>query len=949
MNEAENKNDNEYDIFISYSSKNKNLADAVVSRFENSGIKCWYAPRDIMPGQEWVSAIREGLNSAYIFVLIYTEDSNLSRQVMNEVALAFNAGKTLVPFRLTEEMMNDELEYYLTRVHWLDAVSKPLEAGIDSLYDYISVILEHLKKGDTLIVKRLQRERNTGLQEAGKPEANTKKKKILFWSIGTLALVLVIVGICIFVNFGKSSKNDGVEPDDHNSGETLPGTSDEKTGTKSGQSSKNESGSEGDESTAEQLMEEGYRIYTYEVGADAYERARECFEKAAEMGDADAYFYLGGIYEEEYDFKAAKSEYEKGISGGSNLSRLGLGSILQKGLSGEADMNKAWELYNEALENGCVEADYYRALMILYGYAGQNADAEQAVSLLNNVIKTSKMPDYIALSYFQIGDIYRRGVLGISRDYDKAIDFYEKAYKSLESLECKKTREFSLGITYEATGESVKADDHYRLYMEICKEAMDAGSIPDFCYYGLGYYYGYGVEQNYNEAMKWFEAADKKAKEKNENNCSPDALDYLGTMYRYGLGCEKDYEKAYEYFKEAADFGYGYASKSIGNMYLDGLIGQDEEGNYNYDMARQWYEKALDHGCQDAYSKLGEIYSEGLGVDIDKDIAKHYLLKGASCGSGECIWQLAENSDSPEEMFRWVQILANFDEANANGMLGVMYLNGYGVEENEDKAIELLKTAANARSIDALEALTGLYYNGEFSFGEDYPEAFKYAQKGAVLEDPYCMFMLGKMYNEGQGTEINYEKAEKWLLKAAEAGETEAMVLYGSLKLYGNETIIKSRNEGIAWLEKSGENGNYNGYLKLIQYYVELEDPDNYVNYLIEAYEHYGSELPGFYIYALAECYYKGISLDKDDEKAFELANISVEKNDNAEGMKLLGTMYKYGAGTEIDSTEALRWYSIALKSGLLSSKAEEEIYREINDMIDKGMVSKEYAESWLN
>ena len=34
------------DVFVSYSSKNKTVADSIVSDFEANGIKCWYAPRD---------------------------------------------------------------------------------------------------------------------------------------------------------------------------------------------------------------------------------------------------------------------------------------------------------------------------------------------------------------------------------------------------------------------------------------------------------------------------------------------------------------------------------------------------------------------------------------------------------------------------------------------------------------------------------------------------------------------------------------------------------------------------------------------------------------------------------------------------------------------------------------------------------------------------------------
>ena len=39
-----------HDIFVSYSSKDKAVADAIVSALENSGLRCWVAPRDVKPG-----------------------------------------------------------------------------------------------------------------------------------------------------------------------------------------------------------------------------------------------------------------------------------------------------------------------------------------------------------------------------------------------------------------------------------------------------------------------------------------------------------------------------------------------------------------------------------------------------------------------------------------------------------------------------------------------------------------------------------------------------------------------------------------------------------------------------------------------------------------------------------------------------------------------------------
>lgn len=42
-----------HDVFVSYSNKDKPVADAVIAGLENKGIRCWVAPRDITPGSSW--------------------------------------------------------------------------------------------------------------------------------------------------------------------------------------------------------------------------------------------------------------------------------------------------------------------------------------------------------------------------------------------------------------------------------------------------------------------------------------------------------------------------------------------------------------------------------------------------------------------------------------------------------------------------------------------------------------------------------------------------------------------------------------------------------------------------------------------------------------------------------------------------------------------------------
>ncbi len=199
MAESNNNNSFKHDVFISYSSMNKNVADAIVSDFEQHGIKCWYAPRDILPGEEWVTAIKNGLDNAKVLVLLYTDESNDSRQVMNEVALAFNEGKTIVPFRLTDSGMNNELEYYLTRVHWLDAVSKPLNKNIEELREYLEVILQH--------APAVQNKPDVEKTSAKTNVSNGNNKLPII--IAAAAAVVVVAVIAIVLLTGK--KTDKVE------------------------------------------------------------------------------------------------------------------------------------------------------------------------------------------------------------------------------------------------------------------------------------------------------------------------------------------------------------------------------------------------------------------------------------------------------------------------------------------------------------------------------------------------------------------------------------------------------------------------------------------------------------------------------------------------------------------------------------------------------------------
>jgi hypothetical protein len=119
--------------FLSYSSKDKLVADAICARLENQGIRCWIAPRDVKPGADYSNQIADALESATTMVMVFSSESNNSRHVKSEIDRAFSLGKIIIPFRVENVELDKGLAYYLAKTHWLDAVTKPLEQHIDKL------------------------------------------------------------------------------------------------------------------------------------------------------------------------------------------------------------------------------------------------------------------------------------------------------------------------------------------------------------------------------------------------------------------------------------------------------------------------------------------------------------------------------------------------------------------------------------------------------------------------------------------------------------------------------------------------------------------------------------------------------------------------------------------------------------------------------------------------
>jgi hypothetical protein len=130
-----------HDVFVSYSSYDKATADAVCALLEARGIRCWIAPRDILPGVSWAEAIIDAIEASRVMVLVFSARANASQQIQREVERAVHNGVTIVPLRIEDAKPSKTMEYFISTPHWLDALTPPLESHIQRLADGLRTLL----------------------------------------------------------------------------------------------------------------------------------------------------------------------------------------------------------------------------------------------------------------------------------------------------------------------------------------------------------------------------------------------------------------------------------------------------------------------------------------------------------------------------------------------------------------------------------------------------------------------------------------------------------------------------------------------------------------------------------------------------------------------------------------------------------------------------------------
>lgn len=443
--------------------------------------------------------------------------------------------------------------------------------------------------------------------------------------------------------------------------------------------------------------------------------------------------------------------------------------------------------------------------------------------------------------------------------------------------------------------------------VECWRKAAAAGYAPAQSAYSQCLMAGVGVEANMEEAVVWL----RKAADQGDVV----GLNGLGRAYSYGYGVAKDPAKGVEFLRAAAEKGYARAQHSLGLAYSHG-----RGVAKNYGEAVEWFRKGAQQGYTLSQHTLGEFYALGRGVKRDYAAAAEWYTKAAETGYPKSIFYLGTmtekgrlGSADPAAATEYYKRAGRLGHEAAFARLAWLVKEGYtdadGTEVQDPKeALRISAIAAAMGSPHALNSLGVSYEKGE-SIRRNRKRAFELYVQAAELDPSVAAFNVGHCYHKGVGVEIDFSKALEWYIKAAESGHMSGMKNAFWFYMEGKGTPQNYR-EAVKWARKLSERGHPDAcqYIGWMHEYGWLGKKDE-----AAAFRSYNRPMevmmhPPSY-YEVGRCYYQGVSVERDLQKALELWKRGADCNNSKAGNNL-GVCAMRGEGLPQNDAQAVMWFT---------------------------------------
>ena len=149
-------------------------------------------------------------------------------------------------------------------------------------------------------------------------------------------------------------------------------------------------------------------------------------------------------------------------------------------------------------------------------------------------------------------------------------------------------------------------------------------------------------------------------------------------------------------------------------------------------------------------------------------------------------------------------------DAEARFQLARKLLAGDGVPKDEEKALELMTTAADQGHAEASGGL-GYFYRMGLVVPQDDSRAIEWFRKGAEKGSAMSQLNLGKMLLDGKGDPNDVAAGQAqgllWLAKAADQGLHEAQLAYGSTLYFGDHGQPQDHQRAMVYLLPAAKAG----------------------------------------------------------------------------------------------------------------------------------------------
>src|SRR4051794_13829169 len=109
-------------VFVSHASADRERVRPVVAALRGAGVPVWLDEQGIAGGEDYAREIAEAIKGAAAFLLLASPASLASRNVRQEVALAWRYERPYVPLRLDPVSIPDDLAYWLEAAQWVDVL-----------------------------------------------------------------------------------------------------------------------------------------------------------------------------------------------------------------------------------------------------------------------------------------------------------------------------------------------------------------------------------------------------------------------------------------------------------------------------------------------------------------------------------------------------------------------------------------------------------------------------------------------------------------------------------------------------------------------------------------------------------------------------------------------------------------------------------------------------------